>query len=163
MLRNSSIRIIKKKPLIFLHAWSGKNRKIGWTKRLSPVIAGTRAILINKSATKATGQSSQEKAPVELCKVSWRSHGTPFGTPLQYELAKTGGGSTMKPQSRNREEMTFWQLIFSQSKANGAQYEGDMLPTCAWSWPSDTYLQRRRSLRQRRAMTSPTDYLYSEA
>ena len=68
----------------------------------------------------------------------------------------------MKSQSRNREEMTFWQLIFSQSKANGAQYEGDMLPTCAWSWPTDTYLQRRRSLCQRQSTRSETDYFCSE-
>ena len=82
---------------------------------------------------------------------------------LQYKLAKDEEDKPMKSQNISREQMTSWQLIFSQSKANGAQYEGEMLPTCAWNWPTDTYLQRRRSSRQRRAMTSPTDYLYSEA
>ncbi len=56
----------------------------------------------------------------------------------------------MKSQNIQREQMTFWQLIFSQSKANGAQYAGEMLPTSAWNWPTDTYLQRRRSLRQQK-------------
>lgn len=54
----------------------------------------------------------------------------------------------MKSQTVNHEEMSFWQLIFSQSKANGAQYTGETLATCRWNWPIDTYLQRRRSLRQ---------------
>jgi hypothetical protein len=54
----------------------------------------------------------------------------------------------MKSQSINHEPMSFWQLIFSQSKANGADYAGEALPICCWNWPMDTYLQRRRSLRQ---------------
>ncbi|MGE5302794.1 MAG: hypothetical protein ACM3TN_05665 [Alphaproteobacteria bacterium] len=54
----------------------------------------------------------------------------------------------MKSQGISCEPMSFWQLIFSQSKANGAEYSGEALPTCRWNWPMDTYLQRRRSLRQ---------------
>lgn len=54
----------------------------------------------------------------------------------------------MKSLNMGQEQMTFWQLIFSQSKANGAQYEGERLPICIWSWPTDTYLQRMRSSRQ---------------
>jgi len=54
----------------------------------------------------------------------------------------------MKSQSSHREQISFWQMIFSQSKANGAQYEGERLPICIWSWPTDTYLQRMRSSRQ---------------
>jgi hypothetical protein len=54
----------------------------------------------------------------------------------------------MKSQAIECEEMSFWQMIFSQSKANGAQYSGETLPICCWNWPLDTYLQRRRSLRQ---------------
>jgi hypothetical protein len=38
---------------------------------------------------------------------------------------------------------SYWQLIFSQSKANGAPYNGEMLPGRNWDWPRDTYLQRR--------------------
>jgi hypothetical protein len=37
-----------------------------------------------------------------------------------------------------------WQLVFSQSKANGAYYNGEELPTLPWHWPKDTFLQRRR-------------------
>ena len=38
---------------------------------------------------------------------------------------------------------SFWQLVFSQSKVNGAPYFGDNLPGRTWDWPTDTYLQRR--------------------
>ena len=38
---------------------------------------------------------------------------------------------------------SFWQLVFSQSKVNGAPYFGDNLPGRSWDWPKDTYLQRR--------------------
>jgi hypothetical protein len=48
----------------------------------------------------------------------------------------------------SHEQMSFWQLVFSQSKANGAEYTGETLPVSSWNWPMDTYLQRRRSLRQ---------------
>jgi hypothetical protein len=69
----------------------------------------------------------------------------------------------MKSQNMNGEQMTFWQLIFSQSKANGAQYEGEGLPVCVWNWPTDTYLQRRRSSRRSTALHTPTHYLCSES
>ena len=39
-----------------------------------------------------------------------------------------------------------WQRVFSQSKVNGAYYNGDELPTLPWHWPKDTFLQRRRQL-----------------
>ena len=54
----------------------------------------------------------------------------------------------MKSEIIECEEMSFWQMIFSQSKVNGAQYGGETLPISCWNWPLDTYLQRRRSLRQ---------------
>jgi hypothetical protein len=45
---------------------------------------------------------------------------------------------------------TFWQLVFTQSKVNGAAYLGDRLPSHSWDWPKDTFLQRRLSeLRKR--------------
>jgi hypothetical protein len=46
------------------------------------------------------------------------------------------------------EKPTFWQLVFSQSKVNGAPYQGEHLEGSIWSWPEDTFLQRR--LRQMR-------------
>jgi hypothetical protein len=36
-----------------------------------------------------------------------------------------------------------WQLVFLQSKVNGALYRGEQLPNLSWDWPKDTYLQRR--------------------
>lgn len=41
------------------------------------------------------------------------------------------------------EKPSFWQLVFSQSKVNGASYNGELLGGRNWSWPTDTYLQRR--------------------
>ena len=48
-----------------------------------------------------------------------------------------------------REKMSsFWLNVFSNSKINGAEYREDRLPARSWSWPTDTYLQRRlRELR----------------
>jgi hypothetical protein len=39
-----------------------------------------------------------------------------------------------------------WQLIFLQSKVNGAPYNGETLPGESWEWPKDTYFQRRLHL-----------------
>jgi len=41
------------------------------------------------------------------------------------------------------ETPSFWQLVFAQSKANGAPYRGEQLPGQIWNWPKDTFLQRR--------------------
>jgi hypothetical protein len=46
------------------------------------------------------------------------------------------------------EKPSYWQLIFAQSKVNGARYQGDHLPGYNWDWPRDTFLQGR--LRQTR-------------
>ena len=45
--------------------------------------------------------------------------------------------------SQMANQQSFWQLVFSQSKVNGAPYFGDNLPGRTWNWPKDTYLQRR--------------------
>jgi hypothetical protein len=39
-----------------------------------------------------------------------------------------------------------WQMVFSQSKVNGAHYDGEELQIFPWHWPTDTFLQRRRRL-----------------
>lgn len=39
--------------------------------------------------------------------------------------------------------MSKWQLIFLQSKVNGAAYRGDKLPQHKWAWPKRTWLQNR--------------------
>jgi len=58
----------------------------------------------------------------------------------------------MKAQENGLEKNSPWQIIFMQSKVNGALYRGEELPGYAWNWPKDTYLQRRlRRLRRHRS------------
>ncbi len=45
----------------------------------------------------------------------------------------------------NHERLSFWQLVFLQSKVNGAVYHGEELPRHKWEWPQNTYFQRRLS------------------
>ena len=49
----------------------------------------------------------------------------------------------MKTSEVDIEKPSFWQLVFSQSKVNGARYSGEQFPARNWKWPEDTYLQRR--------------------
>jgi hypothetical protein len=66
------------------------------------------------------------------------------------------GGFAMKSDSPIKTSP--WQLVFSQSKANGAHYDGEKLPTFPWHWPKDTFLQRRRQvLKNARASESPAE------
>jgi hypothetical protein len=53
------------------------------------------------------------------------------------------GGDLMKESENELEKQSFWQLVFSQSKVNGALYMGEQLPGRNWDWPKNTYLQRR--------------------
>jgi hypothetical protein len=47
--------------------------------------------------------------------------------------------------------INYWQMVFNQSRVNGAEYFGDHLPTNSWDWPKNTFLQRRLSeLKKRR-------------
>ena len=48
-----------------------------------------------------------------------------------------------QPQLKNP---SYWQLIFLQSKVNGAPYKGEALPGQSWDWPKNTYFQRRLHL-----------------
>lgn len=66
--------------------------------------------------------------------------------PLDYiQRLKKGkeGGSEMNQTDLENSKPSYWQLVFSQSKANGAPYHGELLPGRNWDWPRDTYLQRR--------------------
>jgi hypothetical protein len=54
----------------------------------------------------------------------------------------------MKRCDSDLETPSFWQLVFAQSKVNGAAYTGEQLQGYVWNWPRDTFLQRR--LRQTR-------------
>ena len=49
----------------------------------------------------------------------------------------------MKQMEMDSEKPSFWQVVFLQSKVNGAPYFGEQLPGRNWDWPKDTYLQRR--------------------
>jgi hypothetical protein len=53
-----------------------------------------------------------------------------------------------KSEAISVEKPTYWQLVFQQSKANEAVYQGEQLAGQTWNWPKDTYLQRR--LREQR-------------
>jgi len=56
---------------------------------------------------------------------------------------KVKEGATEMNPANSEMDKSFWQLVFSQSKVNGAPYFGDTLPGRTWDWPKDTYLQRR--------------------
>ena len=48
------------------------------------------------------------------------------------------------------DQISYWQAIFAQSKANGSAYRGEDLPHLKWQWPKDTWFQEqlRRSAMQ---------------
>lgn len=50
---------------------------------------------------------------------------------------------------------SFWLDVFSNSKVNGAEYREDRLPSHTWSWPTDTYLQRRLRVLRTTAADEP--------
>ena len=43
------------------------------------------------------------------------------------------------------DKISYWQLIFLQSKANGCSYRGEDLPHMKWQWPRDTWFQEQLS------------------
>lgn len=47
------------------------------------------------------------------------------------------------------EEMSHWQSILSQSKANGGFYHGEALPQTNWKWPENTWFQERLTQHQK--------------
>ena len=49
----------------------------------------------------------------------------------------------MKTHETDLEKPSFWQLVFMQSKVNGATYDGEQLPQQKWNWPKNTYFQHR--------------------
>ena len=49
----------------------------------------------------------------------------------------------MKTKAYSMQETSTWQRIFLQSKVNGASYREEQLSGFNWSWPQNTYLQRR--------------------
>jgi len=55
----------------------------------------------------------------------------------------------MSKQDSSAKMQSLWLNVFHNSKVNGAEYREDRLPSQPWSWPTDTFLQRR--LREVRA------------
>jgi hypothetical protein len=68
----------------------------------------------------------------------------------------------MKAQTIDLGKLSFWQLVFSQSKVNGAPYTGEWLSLRSWKWPENTYLQRRLK-HLRRYRSSDFDALHQLA
>jgi hypothetical protein len=60
---------------------------------------------------------------------------------INMRMAK--GVAHMKTIESDLETPSFWQRVFSQSRANGAPYYGEEFAARNWKWPEDTYLQRR--------------------
>lgn len=47
--------------------------------------------------------------------------------------------------------ISYWQLIFLQSRANGCFYHFEDFPQVSWQWPKDTWFQERLSQKLRDA------------
>ncbi len=45
----------------------------------------------------------------------------------------------------HHDKLSYWQIIFLQSKANGCFYGGEDLPQSNWKWPKNTWFQERLS------------------
>jgi hypothetical protein len=71
-----------------------------------------------------------------------------FISPIEVDSFIRTRRKLMKPSETELEKPSFWQLVFAQSKVNGALYLGERLPGHSWDWPKNTYFQRR--LRQLR-------------
>ena len=45
--------------------------------------------------------------------------------------------------------ISYWQLIFLQSRANDCRYHFEDFPRVRWQWPTDTWFQERLSQKLR--------------
>jgi uncharacterized protein YjbJ (UPF0337 family) len=43
----------------------------------------------------------------------------------------------------HEDKQSYWQLVFSQSKANGCLYHGEDRPQINWEWPKNTWFQEQ--------------------
>jgi hypothetical protein len=43
----------------------------------------------------------------------------------------------------HEDKLSYWQLVFLQSKANGCLYHGEDLPQINWEWPKNTWFQEQ--------------------
>ncbi len=51
--------------------------------------------------------------------------------------------------SAEEEKVSYWQLVFLQSKVNGCSYRGEALPHAKWQWPRDTWFQEKMGHRRK--------------
>jgi hypothetical protein len=66
----------------------------------------------------------------------------PAARALPNGLAELFKGLFTKTQA-DENKITYWQLIWMQSEANGCIYHGDNLPYDIWAWPRNTWFQER--------------------
>jgi hypothetical protein len=75
----------------------------------------------------------------------------PIRTLAQHSLS--GAGERIKElfaETLDRDKkISYWQVIFLQSKANGCFYRSEDFPHVKWRWPKDTWFQERLSQRGR--------------
>ena len=45
----------------------------------------------------------------------------------------------------HEDKLSYWQLVFLQSKANDCSYLGEDLPHINWQWPKNTWFQEQLS------------------
>ena len=59
----------------------------------------------------------------------------------------------------DEDKLSYWQLVFFQSKANGCLYHGEDHPQINWEWPKNTWFQEqlRSSPYRSRACGTATD------
>ncbi len=49
----------------------------------------------------------------------------------------------LRTRHHQEENLSYWQFILLQSKANGCLYRGENLPVSKWDWPKNTWLRER--------------------
>lgn len=50
-----------------------------------------------------------------------------------------------RSHGNEKDKISYWQLVFLQSKANGCSYRDENLPSMKWRWPRDTWFQEKLS------------------
>jgi hypothetical protein len=63
------------------------------------------------------------------------------------ELVKEVFTRTRVNGAGGKDDLSYWQFIFLQSKANGCRYRGESLPHAQWQWPKDTWFQEQLGYR----------------
>ena len=57
----------------------------------------------------------------------------------------------------HEDKLSYWQLVFLQSKANGCLYQGEDLPQINWAWPKNTWFQERNHHLKDLALGAPRE------